>query len=105
MLAYTLLASSYTLTPNLDIDLRWPSPEVDPDHLQGPTLLVSEQEGLSGPSRPPWSPLLPTGGIRLEVQKQARVEPRMAKVKVQKHIHQQLSPKDNVRAMEAFSTG
>lgn len=89
MLAYTLLASSYTLTPDPDIDLRQPSPEVDSDHLRWPALLVSIREGPSGPSRAPWSPLLPTGGLRLRVQKQATVEPKMAKVNVQKHIHQQ----------------
>lgn len=89
VLAYTLLASSYTLTPDPDTDLRGPSPEVDSDHLWWPALLVSMREGPSIPSRAPWSPLLPTGGLRLQVQKQARVEPKMAKVKVQKHIHQQ----------------
>lgn len=104
MLAYTLLPSSYALTPDPDIDLRQPSPEVDSDHLRWFALLVSMREGPSGPSRAPWSPLLPTGGLRLEVQKQARVEPKMAKVKVQRHIHQQPVTKGHVRTMEAFST-
>lgn len=105
MLAYTLLASSYTLTHDPDIDLRQPSPEVDSDHLRWLTLLVSMREGPSRPSRAPWSPLLPTGDLRLEVQKQASVEPKMAKVKVQRHIYQQPVTEGHVRTMEAFSTG
>lgn len=62
--------------------------EVGSDGRRWPALLGNVREGPSGPSQPLQSPLLSTGGLRLEIRKSASSEPRVAKVKVQQHIHQ-----------------